>query len=466
MKHKTPNSRMIGRAAIAFLALFLACAGWAGTQAKSTVTDPWTQVPEILKRIVPPAFPAREFSLTKFGAVGDGVADSSQAFKDAIAACHDAGGGRVIVPAGNYLTGPIHLRSRVNLHLAKGATVRFSTDTRKYLPVVPARFESTEVMNYSPFIYAFDQQDIAITGEGTFDGQASAGEWMKWRDDWKKSIERLRDMGDRNVPVAERIFGEGWHLRPNFVQLIRCRNLLIEGVHFTDSPMWVMNPVLCTNVTVRGVSVDVKAREGKAPNTDGCDPECSADVLIENCVFNCDDDCIAIKSGRDNDGRRVNVPSQNLIIRNCQFNAGHGGVTAGSETAGGIRNVFAENCRFDSPDLRMVIRLKTNPRRGGFIENFFVRNSTVKTAETGIHMTMKYEKVTEGPAVPFIRNVQIRDVTFETLKQSIFIEGLSDQDPLTDVTVANCRFPVTSKANSITHAVRVNVTGVSPPKAK
>jgi len=181
-------------------------------------------------------------------------------------------------------------------------------------------------------------------------------------------------------------------------------------------------------------------------------------VLIENCVFNCDDDCIAIKSGRDNDGRRVNVPSQNLIIRNCQFNAGHGGVTAGRETAGGIRNVFAENCRFDSPDLRMAVRLKTNPRRGGFIENVFVRNCTVKNADTGINMTMKYEKVTEGPAVPFIRNVQIRDVTFEQLKQGIFIEGLSEKDQITDVTIANCRFPATSKPNEITHAARVNIT--------
>jgi polygalacturonase len=454
--HDRPRAGCILSAALASV-LFLnsGCRGaWTNSAAEN---DAWSRVPGILKRIVPPVFQPRDWQITQFGAKGDGITDCSSAFKNAIDACHKAGGGRVVVLEGNYLTGPIRLQSGVNLHLMKGANIRFSTDTKRYLPVVFSRFESTEVMNYSPFIYALDQENIAITGEGTFDGQASKGEWLKWIGIWKDSIATLVDMGNRNVPVSERVFGEGWYLRPNFVQLIRCRNLLIDGVRFTDSPMWVLNPVLCTNVTVRGVVVDSKGRGMKSPNSDGCDPDSSSDVLIEGCTFNCDDDCIAIKSGRDVDGRRVNVPSQNIIIRNCKFIAGHGGVTAGSETAGGIRNVFAEKCELDSPDLRMAIRLKTNARRGGFIENFYVRDCTVKTASTGIHMTMKYEGVASGPEVPLIRNVQIRNVSFGSLKQAVFIEGLSPSVRITDVTISRCRFPQAPQSNVITNATRVSI---------
>lgn len=420
----------------------------------------WAQVPAILKRIVPPVFPARDFVITEYGAVGDGTTDCTQAFRDAIAACHRAGGGRVVVPAGTFLTGAIHLRSGVNLHVTKNATVLFSTDTRMYLPAVFARFESTEVINYSPFIYAYRQENIAITGEGTLDGQGSKSVWHQWKQTGREDEKRLVEMGNERVPVVQRIFGEGHRLRPNFVQPIRCRNVLIEGVRFVDSPMWVLNPVYCTNVTVRNVIVDSKSTGPKAPNTDGCNPESSTDVLIENCVFNTDDDCIAIKSGRDVDGRRVNIPAQNVVIRNCEFKAGHGGVTAGSETAGGIRNVFAENCSFDSPDLRMAIRLKTNPRRGGFIENFYVRNCTVKTALTGIHMTMRYDRVVEGDAVPLIRNIDVRNVTFDNLKQAIVIEGISDTAQIADVTVADCIFPETTQRSVITNAARVNLLNI------
>jgi polygalacturonase len=224
--------------------------------------------------------------------------------------------------------------------------------------------------------------------------------------------------------------------------------------------MWVLNPVYCTNVTIRGVTVDTKATEKKAPNTDGCNPESSTDVLIESCVFNTDDDCIAVKSGRDADGRRVNIVSENIVIRNCHFKAGHGGVTAGSETAGGVRNVFIEKCSFDSPDLRMAIRIKTNPRRGGFVEHFYVRDCTVKTAVTGIHMTMRYERVTEGDAIPPVRNIDIREVTFENLKQAIFIEGISDEAQITDVTIANCDFRNTQQPSVITNAARIVLSNV------
>ena len=420
--------------------------------------DPWQQVPQILQRIVPPTFPAVEFAITDYGAKGDGTTDCTKSFRAAIAACTKAGGGRVLVPPGRFLTGAIHLQNNVNLHVAKEATILFSTNTADYLPATFTRFECTEVMNYSGLIYAFEQKNVAITGAGTLDGQAGPEVWHPWKN--TSDTKKLVEMGNKEVPVKERVFGEGRKLRPNFVQPVRCNNVLLEGVRLINSPMWVLNPIYCTNVTIRGVTV-----ETEGPNTDGCDPDSCTDVLIENCRFSNGDDCIAIKSGRDHDGRRVNIPTENVVIRNCVFAAGHGGVTVGSETAGGIRNVFAEDCHFDSPDLDMAMRFKTNPARGGFIENIYLRNCTVKTAKFGIHMTMRYASngAADGNAPPRVRNIDIRDSKFSNLtKAPIFIEGWSDAAPITDVTIANCELACDKKkfTNTITNATRIKLVNV------
>jgi polygalacturonase len=428
----------------------------ADASARTAADRAWAGVPKILARIVPPKFPARDFDITQFGAVGDGATDCTTAFRAAIAACAQAGGGRVVVPTGVFLSGAIHLKSRVNLHVTRDATIRFTTNTEAYLPVVFTRYECTEVMSFSPPIYAFEQQDIALTGAGTLDGQGQA--WHRWRDRWRADVTALVEMGDRDVPVAQRVFGEGHYLRPNFIQPVRCRNVLIEGVKVINSPMWTITPTYCTNVTIRGVTV-----ETTGPNTDGCDADSSTDVWIKDCVFSNGDDCIAIKSGRDRDGRRVNIPAENIVIQNCVFKAGHGGVTMGSETAGGIRNVFAENCQFDSPDLDMAMRFKSNPARGGFVEDIYLRNSTVKTAKFGIHMTLRYGSsgAREGNEKPRMRNIDIRDSSFETLTKSpIFIEGWSETIQITDVTIANCTFDSAKTPSVITNASRVSLIGV------
>ena len=303
--------------------------------------------------------PARDFDATRFGAVGDGQTDCTAAFAKAIAACHEAGGGRVVVPAGTYLSGTIHLKSKVNLHVDEGATIRFSTDPAKYLPVVFTRFEGTEVMNYSPLLYAFEQEDIAVTGRGTLDGQGSRDNWWGWTSKARADISALVKMGGEDVPVAKRVFGEGHYLRPYLFQPCRCSNVLLEGVTVKNSPMWTISPLYCRNVTVPQVTV-----EASGPNTDGCDPDSCVDVLIEKCVFNTGDDCIAIKSGRDRDGHRVGLPSENIVIRGCTMKNGHGGITCGSEAAGDIRNVFAEDCLLNSPNLNMPLRFKTSPAQG------------------------------------------------------------------------------------------------------
>lgn len=428
----------------------------AAQDAATKAARAWARVPEILSRIVAPTFPSRDFTVTNFAAVGDGETDCTQAFRDAIEACQRAGGGRVVVPPGIFLSGPIHLKSRVNLHLAKGATIRFTTNTAAYMPLVFTRFECVEVMNYSAPIYAFGQTDIAITGEGTLDGQGSA--WHRWVREWGSDVRALNKMGDDGVPVSERRFGEGRMLRPNFIQPVRCKNVLIEGVKVINSPMWTLNPVYCTNVTVRGVTV-----ETDGPNTDGCNPDSCVDVWIKDCTFSNGDDCIAVKSGRDKDGRRVNIPSENIVIQDCRFAAGHGGVTMGSETAGGIRNVFAERCSFDSPDLDMAMRFKSNPARGGFVEDIYLRDCTVKTAKFGVHMTLRYGSsgARDGEVPPVMRNIDIRNSTFGTLtKGPIFIQGYSETNRITDVTIANCVFEPTKRSNTFTNCSGVTLIGV------
>ncbi|MEX2091561.1 MAG: glycoside hydrolase family 28 protein [Pirellulales bacterium] len=412
----------------------------------------WDAVPAILAEIKPPTFPDRDFNITDYGAVGDGTTDCRPAFDKAIAACTAAGGGRVVVPAGDWLTkGPIHLKSNVNLHVESGATVRFSTDPADYLPVVLARYEGNEVMNYSPFLYAIDAENIAITGAGTFDGQAGPKYWWPWKGAGNKDQETLRQMGEDNLPAAERLFGKDHELRPNFVQPHRSKNVLIEGVTFTNSPMWIVNPVLCENVTIRGVTV-----QSHGPNNDGCNPESCRNVLIENCKFDTGDDCIAIKSGRNADGRRIGVPSENIIIRGCQMKDGHGGVVLGSEMSGGIRNVFVENCQMDSPNLDRAIRLKSNTMRGGYLENLFVRNVQVgQVADAVVRINLNYDK-DRGTQNPTVRNIFIEGVTSERSKYPFYFAGLDDSK-IENVVIENCTFKNAAKASVIENVEEITL---------
>jgi polygalacturonase len=387
--------------------------------------DPWSRLPGILARIRPPVFPARDFLLTAFGAVPDGETDASAAFRAAIDACQRAGGGRVVVPAGVFLTGPIQLRSRVNLHVSSGATIRFSRDPERYLPVVLTRFEGVELMGYSPLVYAFEQQDIAITGEGTLDGQAGPEHWWPWKSNdhprsQKGDRDRLFRQAEEGVPVAERRFGAGHSLRPQFIQPYRCANVLVEGVTVTNAPMWLIHPVLSRNVIVRGVKI-VSA----GPNSDGCDPESSSDVLIEDSLFDTGDDCIAIKSGRNADGRRLATPSERIVVRGCRMRAGHGGVTIGSEVSGGVRDVFVERCVMSSPALERGIRIKTNAMRGGVVENVFVRDVEIGEVGSAIDIDMLYEEGAAGSFTPVVRNVLVERLTVERAAHALFVRGLA-----------------------------------------
>jgi len=427
----------------------------------------WATVPAILSRIKPPEFPKRDFDITKFGAVADEAKDSSDAIAQAIARCSESGGGRVVVPSGVFSTGAIHLRSNVDLHLSAGSTLKFSRDPRRYLPVVYTRWEGTECWNYSPFVYAYEQDNIAITGTGTLDGQADCEHWWPWKGrtdcGWSKgqvSQENARNalmqMGEKDVPLADRKFGEGHFLRPAFVQPVRGKNILIEGVTIVNSPMFEINPVMCSNITVRDVKI---ASHG--PNNDGCDPDSCIDMLIENCVFDTGDDCIAIKSGRNRDGRRLARPSENIVIRNCRMKDGHGGVTIGSEMSGGVRNIFAEHCVLDSPHLNEALRFKTNAMRGGAIENVFARNLTIgEIADAILNIDFYYEEGPKGPEHPLVRNIDIRDVTCRKAKHAVYARGFRDA-PIRNVRIENCKFDHVLEANVVDNVQDFMLDGVT-----
>jgi polygalacturonase len=428
--------------------------------------DPWASLPQLLARISPPRIPRRDFTIkAKSGT------DATSAIRKAIDDASKAGGGRVVIPAGDFETGPIHLKSRIELHVSEGATLRFTRDTTRY-PNVFTRWEGVELMNYSPLVYAFEQTDVAVTGTGTLDGQADDEHWWPWKgqtsgkraDVTKNYTGPAPQLADRNqlfkqgqdgVPVSERVYGRGHFLRPSFIEPYRCTNVLIEGVTIKNAPFWVTHPTLCTNVIVRGIKVI-----SHGPNNDGCDPESCRDVLIEDCLFDTGDDCIALKSGRNNDGRRLATPVENVIVRNCDMKDGHGGITIGSEISGGARNLFAEKCRLDSPDLERALRLKTNTVRGGIVENVFVRDIEIGTVNLApIEIDLRYEPPESGPHIPQVRNILVERMRSQKSRHALYIRGL-EQAPVRNVVVRDSTFKGVAQGHVIEGMVELTLDRV------
>lgn len=407
----------------------------------------WNKMQTIIDETKEPVFRNKVYSLVDFGAVADGKFDNTAVFKKAITDCSKNGGGIVSVPAGKYYTGPIHLDNNVNLRLEEGAEILFSTNSKDY-PIVHTSWEGTELMNYSPLIYAYQKKNVAVTGKGTINGQANNEKWWFWSAGknygWEKGMpsqadplnrSRLVDMAEKSTPVSERIFGEGHYLRPSFVEFFDCQNTLIKDIKIVNAPFWVIHPIKSVNVIVDGVTIT-----SHGPNNDGCDPEYCKNVIIRNCSFNTGDDCIAIKSGRDVDGRRVSIPSENIVVQNCKMYDGHGGVTIGSEISAGVRNVFVENCDMDSPELDRAIRIKTNTKRGGVVENVFVRNvkvGQVKESVLGIDMFYSVHGNQTGNFIPTVKNISLENVTVKNGgKYGILAKGLKES-PIKNVLFNN-----------------------------
>ncbi|MFK7981532.1 MAG: glycoside hydrolase family 28 protein, partial [Saprospiraceae bacterium] len=371
-----------------------------------------------------------------------------------------AGGGKVIIPKGIYYAGAIHLLDNVNLHLVEGAEIRFSTNPKDFLPAVPTSFEGNELINYSPLIYAFGKKNIAITGKGLLNGQASNDNWWIWKGSetygWREGMShqnepnsrpRLMEMVAQGTPVEQRVFGDGYYIRPSFIEFFNCQNILIQGVKIIDAPFWVIHPIKSTNITVDGVIV-----ESHGPNNDGCDPEYCKNVVIKNCLFNTGDDCIAIKAGRNEDGRRVAIKSERILVKDCQMIDGHGGVVMGSEMSAGIQDVFVENCTMSSPNLDRAIRIKTNTKRGGFVENVHVRNieiGQVKEAVLKVNLFYATYQNQRGDFMPTVKNITLENVRVKNGgKYGILAKGYAEA-PIQNITFKNVKIEKVSEALSL-----------------
>ena len=432
----------------------------------------WNKLPVITS----PSFKKDTISIVKNGAVPDGHTLNTKSINTTIGACNKKGGGVVLVPSGLWLTGPIVLKSNVNLHLAAGATILFTEDKNEY-PLVKANWEGLPQMRNQSPVSATGATNIAITGKGIIDGNGDV--WRAVKKDkltetqWKKLVasggllsedqktwypsenfykgSKMQNPGAIS-PEKDAAFYESIKdfLRPNLVLLTSCKNILLEGVTFQNSPAWCLHPLMCEQLTVRNVFVK---NPWYAQNGDGIDAESCKNVLIENSVFDVGDDALCMKSGRDAEGRKRGMPIENVIIRGCTVYAAHGGFVIGSEMSGGARNIYVSNCTFLGTDIGL--RFKTTRGRGGIVENIFIKDIYMKDIPAeAILFDMYYmakdpvalagekrelpkaEFKTVDETTPQFRNFYISNVYCNGAEKGIFVRGLPEMH-IRDIVLEN-----------------------------
>ena len=414
----------------------------------------WGQLPGILASIVPPQFPDVDFNIVDYGASDAQGFNSSPAINAAIEACNRQGGGRVVVPAGIWISnGPIRLLSNVNLFLEDGASITFGTNPNDYVPLQLVRWQGVRCYNYSPLIHAYQQKNIAVTGSGTFFGQAQV--WNEWTPIQKPDAKALRLMAEDGVPLSKRLFGPGHFLRPGMFEPYECQNILVQGVTFSDSPFWTMHPTFCTNVTIQEVSVTPGVY-----NDDGCDPDSCQNVLVEGCTFLTEDDNVSIKSGLLPDAAGL-PPCENIVFQNCSLlRSAWSGLTIGSDVGSGVRNVFIENCSVANSLNAHYIKAHEN--WGGYVENVYFRNSMVDTCRSMLALIpdIYNEAGTAGP--PSFSNINIENVT---VANSIGAPLVSQGDARLAINGLNlANIAVTSKAKKfgvVSNTVGITATGLT-----
>ena len=401
----------------------------------------------ILENIKAPAISTTVLQLADFGAKGDSAANNKPAFDKAMQASKAKGGAKIVVAPGIYIVnGPIHFVDNTTLELQKGAKLIFGANAKDYLPVVPTSWEGTFIHNYSPLIYAYQVENVAIIGEGTIDGNGKEG-FSKWYDLQKPSQQLSRKMNHEGTPIEKRIFGEGHYLRPHLIQFYDCKNILIEGVTIENSPFWTVHFLKSENITARKVKFNAFNK-----NNDGFDPEYSKNILIEDIDFNNADDNIAIKAGRDHEGRKTAISSENIIIRNCRFKGLHG-VVIGSEMSAGVQNVFVENCTY-AGYCKRGIYLKSNPDRGGFIKNIYVNNVEFGAVEDGVFITSYYHGEGKGFATD-IQNIFIENLKFKSASHAgVVIQGYPDKK-VKNVHFSNMKIDSCATAVSLTNTENI-----------
>lgn len=377
-----------------------------------------------------PQIPELRVKISEFGDEKKNKENIKPAIEKAMERLTELGGGHIIVEKGDYFCdGPIHFKSNIDLNIEEGAVITFTDEPEKYLPVVFTRIEGLRCYNYSPLIYGTDLENISITGSGTLNGNGYS--WWKWNrgvgsysSGCGSVTAKLYEMAQNLVPVEKRVAGtrrDG--IRPYFLQFVNCRNILIEGVRFEQSPFWTVAPVFSENIIIRGVHW---YSDGESHNTDSIDLDSCKNCLVEDCVVeSSSDDCVCVKSGRDKDGIDANVPTENVLVRNCVFKNAGGCCVVGSETSGGIRNVRFENC--EAENCGTLISVKTAPNRGNIIENIEFENIHIDKAVASVGISKKYwiEYDGEGELVdmPELKNIYVKDVSIGKCWHGIKILG-------------------------------------------
>lgn len=385
-----------------------------------------------------PVFPRKVFNIKDFGASGDGITKNSKAFASAIQACSAKGGGTVLVPPGKWFTGAIHLLSNVNFQMEEGAEIYFSDNPEDYLPVVFTRWAGFELMNYSPFIYANNCENIAITGPGKLFGNGK--NWWKWkeREDGPDGMGMriYNEMVLKSIPPEKRIMGHpDLGLRPQFISPVNCRNVLLEGFSIEESgPFWTIQFIYCENVIARKLNLSVNT----GPNNDGINMDSTRYALIENCRINSRDDAIAIKSGVNEDGRRVGRPSENIVVRNINCAPSNGSIAIGSEMSGDVRNIFFHDILIS--DTRRGIRIKSNSSRGGIAENIYFHNLDMKNIRNGaLEIDTEYfawMSDVNGKEHPLIKNIEVKNITCTGAAFAALVKG-KEEMPVEDIRIEN-----------------------------
>jgi polygalacturonase len=414
---------------------------------------PSDKVDEIVKRIQLPVSTSFKIEVTKLGAKGDSISNAKPAFDKAMALCKKNNGGTIIVPKGIYtLNGPIHFVSNTKLHLEDGAKIRFGSTPKDY-PLVLTSWEGTMLYNYSPLIYGNNVENVAITGNGIIDGEAK-NTWIKWKPLEKNDQLLSREMNHKNTPVKERIFGEGHYLRPHLIQFINSKNILIENVQIEDSPFWCVHLLKSKSITVRGVKY--KAYNN---NNDGIDPEYSSDILIENVLFDNADDNVAIKAGRDDEGRsNSNTPSENIVIRNCEFKGLHA-IVIGSEMSAGVRNVYVENSKFRGY-LKRGIFIKTNSDRGGYVKDIYFNNLAFGKVEDCLYITANYHGEGSGLNPSKVSDISFFNIScIEATNTGIVIEGFPDKK-VSNIKLDNINIQAAKNGMTATNSENVTINEV------
>lgn len=438
----------------------------------------YENLPFEMAKIQKPQFPNNKISITQYGAVGDGITMNTQAFADAMSALSAKGGGTLIVPSGIWYTGPIVFQSNINLHLEKGALILFTSDKSAY-PLVKTSFEGLDTRRAQSPISGCDLENIAITGQGSINGSGDSWRPLKkgkvTEQQWKKVIasggtlkndsywfpsesalrgELLSDNG-QNIPKQE-LTDEQWEsirefLRPVMVNFIGCKNVLLEGVLFENSPSWNIHPLMCENVIVDGIFI---RNPSYAQNGDGLDVESCKNVIVVNSTLDVGDDAICLKSGKDEGGRRRGIPTENVIVDNCKVFRGHGGFVVGSEMSGDVRNVLVRNCQFLGTDVGL--RFKSTRGRGGVVENIYIEDINMFDILTDSFLFDLYyggksnsEKLADGDTTPVeekipevsietpaFRNIYVKNLISRNARRAMFFNGLPEMN-IANINVEN-----------------------------